>query len=105
MTDITLARLRELADWYANHVTCPRDVETAAALRAAADQREKDMKLSDALHRQLAIERGAFRDLLAAREALLKKCEPYILACVTPIEVARALAAEIAEALKEKDNG
>ena len=94
----TTARFRELADEMERHMSALHD-ETAAALRAAADRIELTTHML-----------GNGISALAAREALLFRCEPYILACATwPDPVAhgeaRALAAEIAEALQEKDNG
>ena len=131
MTDetITPARLRELADrneiYGGVETTWALSMETAAALRAAADQLVAERETNGAVALLLQQARAA----IAAREALLRRARELIGDSAdeiewlldfarrqaefegnvedgkTGIQTARALAAEIAAALGGTDNG
>lgn len=132
MTDITPARLRELAD--AARLDNPLGsthaewvVAVAAALRAAAERIDIDSRLleedrqdllaakkqqveDDRRAGQLIAEIAQLERSLAAREALLKQAEGYVwiigglpeYMTVAERSTARSLAAEIAAALNEE---
>jgi len=112
MTDITPARLRELADTLAPEVNDifvkEERVQVAAALRAAAEEIENHTPTQHAYdavcaalgrHKARADKAEA---TLAAREALLKRAKDVLDDHLLHRRL--ALAAEIAAALEENDN-
>ena len=103
MTDITPARLRDLAAKHEWHAHGGPD-NTAAALRAAADRIEQCVGVVGDLEER----EQELLDDLAAREALLVRASDALdtakfIYGTGDMERARALAAEIAEALGAPD--
>lgn len=115
MTDITPARLRELAEAVKRNMDehdgdlALTDVEgdlVAAALRAAADQREADERHIQTCYNWLQVaqrEQDKLRATLAAREALLRRAMEGLTG-MDFYSDRRALAAEIAAALNQEQD-